>query len=675
MQSAFSVPRPNAPLISATADENYGLKGLNLRDPDEIMPAGETPFTINSRMYARDESDSRVANRTRKGCSYLSLPVGQAQDTHNTATGSVGDLAFGDLADGTRRTVAQSFVAGTSGRFTQLDLEIRKASGSSGYVMIQIFTDKSGLPGDMIAEGSVAGNLLLTTTAFYSSYYIDAPAITSGSTYWFVVFIQDNGHGTYFLNQSTGSGIKASIDDGVTWGNVSGSGEVRYKTYISTAGEVKGWTTRYPSTGSNLILFAQLGAIYSASKSSTAVTQIDSGLNSLVTKVRFTQVDDSSIWVNGVDNARIWTGTGSPSNIPNIPAPEGTPPTNVIPWQNRLFFMTGVTRVDFTDLITDAANLTFSSVNFFYVPSPKSPDHMTGWTVFQDNLTIFTHETKHITIGSDISTFTRKEAIGTKGAVSQEAICQDRNFVYFMAPDGQIYRWNGTTDELLSDKVFPELAGIVDKTKVRLDIHNNQLRVYYAKNPSSVNNQMLLLDLELQQWFMDTGRPMQGCTDLYLDANELVEFGASVGQVYFGETQFSDLGKSIDWKYWTEYKTYAYRRRTGQTVGGGSAKKRIKRFRPVIRTADVDYTMFVGKDMDFANSPDMREYIVAGGGAKWGAFVWADGTRWGKTPQIDNLAGMSGRGKHIQYRFERRGVETPVDLYGYIALFKIGVQK
>lgn len=675
MQSAFAQSRPNAPMINPSADENYSLAGLNLRDPDEIMANGETPFLQNSRMYARNPEDSQVAQRTRKGPSYLSLPVGQTEDTANTATASLGDVAFGDLADGTRRMIAQQWTAGANGCLTQLDVELRKDSGSSGHVIIQVYADNGGVPGAQIAEGSILANQLSNIQTFLSSFFIDAPALSNGSKYWYSLMMQDNGHGTYYGNMSAGSNILASIDDGVTWGAVGGFGEMRFKTYLSTSGETKGWELRYPSTGTNLILFAQLGTIYAASKTSSAITQIDTGLTPDADFARFEQVDDYTIWVNGVDNARIWDGTNAPSDMANVPSPTGKVPSNVLNWQNRLFFMTDVTRVDFSDLITDSSNITFSSVNFFYVPTPKSSDHMTGWCVFQDNLTIFTHETKHLIIGSDISTFTRKQAVGTKGAISQEAICQDRNFVYFMAPDGQIYRWNGSTDELLSDKVFPRLAAIVDKTKVRLEIYNNQLRVYFAYPPSNSNNRMLVLDLQLQQWFEDVDAPKQGCTSLILDNNELIEFSSVIGQCYFGENQFSDLGKRISWKYWTNYKAYFYRKRTGQTVGGGSSKKRIKRFRPIIRTADADYTMYVGKDMDFANTPDMREYIVSGGGAKFGSFVWGDGTRWGKTPQIDNVAGMSGRGKHIQYRFERNGVETPVYLYGYIALYKVGAQK
>jgi hypothetical protein len=669
MNSAFTAPhRPNAPFANPAVDENYSLAGLNLRDPDEIMSAGETPFTINSRMYARNTGDSRVANRTRMGASVLSNPVGETLNVQNVAT------ATGDIPITNTVVFAQPFTPNANGVLGRLDIEIEKVAGATGHVLVQVYTDTGGKPGTLLAESSIYSNTISSSYAYLTTRFIDAPSLVSGTQYWWVAYVQDNGTGPYNLHKTAASGaLQVVFTNNVLTSSTPLGYSARYKTYLSTAGGVKGYGLRYPSSNTNnLILFAQLGSVYSTSLTSPTPTAVDSSLTSSAPYVRFTQVNDFSIWVNGVNPAR-WTDFNTvptPVNIPGVPAINA--PTNVISWQNRLFFMTDVTRVDFSDL----SNFTsYTSTNFFYVPTPKSPDHMTGWVVFQDKLTIFTHTTKHVISGSDISTFTRKEAVGTKGAVSQEAICADHNGVYFIADDGNLYMWNGASDTLLSDKMQPELSAVTDKSKIRINVYKNQIRVYYPKTPSTFNNQMLLFDLTLKQWFMDTGHPVIGATYLYLDQQQLVEFSSLVGQVYFGETQYSDLGKAIDWKYWTNYKTYAYRRRNGQTYGGGSAKKRIKRFRPIIRTVNADYTMLVGKDQDFANNPDMREYIVAGGGAKWGAFVWGDGSKYGKVGQVDGLAGMSGRGKHIQYRFERKGVETPVELYGYISIYKIGRQK
>lgn len=665
MRSNFSnVKRQPGATSNPAVEETYDLKGINLIAPDEIMPAGESPWTINSRMYARDDGDTRVANRTRKGASYLSTPIGETLNVQNIAA-NTGDAAF------TISTyLAQPFTPSATLPLSKLDLNIKKAAGATGHVMVEIYTDVSGLPGIMIAQGSILAQNITAAYQYLSTYFIDAPTLTNGTQYWFLVYIQDNGSGTYYLDKTaTVVQAQSTANAGLSWTPLGYS--VNYKTYLSTAQGVRGFHLRYPSSSTNnRIMIAHRDKIWQIPKTTGVPASVDTGLTDALTPVRFAQFNDKTIWVNGADQARWWDGTNPVTNIGGtIPSLN---PSNVVIWQNRMFIVSANNRVDFSDLNDPT---TFTSVNFFYVPAPLSPDHITGWKVFQDKLVIFTHETKHIIIGSDISTFTRKEAVGTKGAISQEAIAADRNLIYFMADDLQIYGFNGVSDILLSEKIQPELQSITDPSKVRIDVYRNQVRVYYPKSPSTTNDRMALYDLEQKQWFLDTDHPVSGSTNLYLDNNELVEFSSLVGQVMYGETQGSDLGKKLDWKFWTNYKTYAYRRRTGQTFGGGSAKKRIKRFRPVVRVVDSDYNMLVGKDMDFANSPDMRNYLVSSGGAKWGAFIWGDGTLWGGTKQVANRAGMSGRGNYIQYRFQRKGVETPAELYGYIAQYKVGRQK
>lgn len=671
MQSAFTTPRPPAAITNPSVDETYDLRGLNLRDPDDTMGAGETPFTINSRMRARNNTDSQVANRSRMGSSRLSVPVGEVIDVQNVAT-VTGDVPFTNTVK-----IGQPWTAGATGRLTRLDIELDKTVGvtATGHILLRVYSDLSGVPGALIGEGSILSNAVTTSRVSLPAYFIDAPVITSGSVYWFIAVVQDNGVGPYNLSKTAASGARQITTDDIYPFTVRGTAvlgySVRFKAYVSTDGGPQGFMLRYPSTASgqpNLIMMAQKGKLYSIPKSTGVTTLLESGM-SPTNDINFDQINDLTIYCDGTRPAWYWDGTNAPGLLIGAP---GTAPTNVIIWQNRVFLMINDNLVNYSNL--NDPN-TWDSVNFFYVPSPKSSDRMTGWEILNDNLTIFTHETKHIILGTNVTNFTRKEAEGSKGAVSQKAIVTDKKFIYFMADDGVIYKWNGASDVPISEKVQRELDGIVDKSKVRLDIYNNQLRVYYPETPDTVNTAMLLYDIQFDQWFKDTDRPVAGSTNLYLDNNELIEFSSVVGAVYYGEIQDSDLGKPIDWNYYTNYKSYGYKKRTGQSFGGGSAKKRIKRFRPVLRTQESDYTMLVGKDMDFANNPDMREYIVAGGGAKWGQFVWGDGTKWGKTEQVDSASGMSGRGKYIQYRFSRRGVETPVELYGYISAFKVGRQK
>jgi hypothetical protein len=631
-------------------DETYDLRGLNLITPDQIMPKGESPYTINSRMYARNDNDSRVANRTRKGSVRLSVAVNETLDAQNVAT------AIGDVEFTTTRIVAQPFEALSDGALTRLDFELKRAPGATGHVMIQVCEDNGGIPGQVIGETSILSSDITDTYQYLSSYLMDGPKLNTGDTYFGLLFIQDNGSGSYYVRQTADSGALDldSTDGGMSWNSLGSS--FHFKSYLSLDDGVKGYARRYPSNGVKRTLFGANDSVYSAQDNGT-VSVLDSTLNAGSSYVRFAFVDDKNLYVNGI-NAPRWYDGSAVSNIPN--APLGA--THVIVHQGRSFFVTDKTLVRFSELYDFA---TYPSVNFFYVPDPKNSDPITGWRSFQDNLVIWTHETKHIVYGNDISSFTRKEAIGTKGAVSDEAIAVDKNNAYFMADDGTVNAFNGISDRDISGKMEPEFSSIVDKSKVRLHLYRNQLRVYYAKAPSAHNDRMALYDIATDQWFMDTGRNIVGSLEWTQDNNELIEFSSVVPWMFKGETNYSDVGKPIDWKYWTNYKIY----------GSGASKKRVKRFRPVVRTVDSNYIMLVGKDMDFANRPDMRQYIVSGGGAKWGSFVWGDGTKYGRAKMIDEKSAMSGRGRHIQYRFERKGVETPVELYGYIAQVKEGRPK
>jgi hypothetical protein len=485
-------------------DEVYDLRGLNMVTPDQVLAdnpktANESPYTINSRMFAREDGQTRVANRTRRGSTRIGTALGETLSTQNVGAVGPGDYAYGDLGDGSRRILAQSFVAGSTAALTRLDLELRKDVGSYGHTLVQICTNSAGYPGQVIAASSFANGDITTTLQYLSAYFMDAPTLTSGVTYWFIFYMQDNGVGTYYGNQTAGSTGLASADGGDSWGTSGGA--FRFKTYLSTPNPIKGYTRRYPSDLTNRTLVAYGSSITSLTDAGAA-TVLDATLNADADFVRFEHLDDKTIWVNGVNNPR-WTTDGGAGTVADVPsAPAGA--TNVIAHQNRLFYVVNKVLVRFSNLYPDIT--TIDPVNFFYVPNPKSSDPVTGWCKFQNNLLIFTHETKHVIRGSDISTFERDEMKGTKGAVSQEAIAVAPEGVYFMADDKQIYLWNGVRDIIQSDKVQTELQGITNTASVRLHYYNNQLRVYYHKSPEVTNDRMLLLDVTYKQWFMDAGQ-------------------------------------------------------------------------------------------------------------------------------------------------------------------------
>jgi hypothetical protein len=635
-------------------DEVYDLRGVNLSDPDMVRLESESPKADNCRMYARQDGETRVAIRTRKGSQRLSTPVGEALNVQNVGT-STGDVAF------TASTwLILPFTPSSTGALTKFEFEIKRTVAGGGHVIVQVYTNNGGIPGTLLAQGAILGGTVGSTYSYLPAYFMDAPTVANGTQYWVLAKVQTGGSATYALNKTAAAGGKSTANSGVSYTTLGYSW--RYKTYLSTAAHILGFTRRYPSNKQNRTLFAMGTNLYAVTDAGVP-TSISSAIGSTSEKVRFAQIDDRTMIVDGVTPAKWYDGT-TVTVMNNVAGN----PTNVIIFKNRAFFVpdNDPTRVNFSELFSFEV---YPSTNFFYVPSPKSVDHITAWKEFQSKLVIFTHETKHVVSGSSIGTFTRDEAIGTKGAVSQEATAADRNYIYFMADDKMIYRYNGVEDELLSEKVEPELQSITDVSKVSLHLYRNQLRIYYARGTDTEANDMLLLELSQKesnkylQWFHDNGRAVSGSLEWTHSNNELIEFSSKVGATYLGETSESDLGKPINFKYWTKYKAY----------GSGMAKDRVRRFRPFVRPTDSPYYLSVGKDIDFKNDPQMTSFLVDAGGAKWGHFTWGDGTKWGSKNQlVDSKVPMSGRGKHTQYRFECNLVDAPVNLYGYAAIVKSG---
>ena len=635
-------------------DEIYDLRGLDVATPDQVMEPHSSPFLLNCRMYARNDGEKRVAIRTRKGSRRLSTPIAETLNIQNVAA------ATGDASFTTATWLAEPFVPSSSGALTKLEFEIKRTVAGGGHIIVEIFTDSAGKPGTLLAQGSIYAGTTTSSYQYLPAYFIDAPSLVSGTTYWHRVRVQTGGTATYAINKTAASGGFSTVTPGGVYTSLGYTW--RYKSYLSTAGTILGFTRRYPQNKVNRTLFAMSQNVYAVTDAGVP-TSISSAIHVNAVKVRFDQVDDKTFWVDGLSTAKKYDGT-TVSDVAGI----GGTPSHVIIHQNRAFFVDPADpcKVRFSALFDFTS---YPSVNFFYVPNPKSPDWISGWKIFQDNLVIFTRETKHVLYGQDLSSFQRRQAVGTKGAISQEAIAVDRNYIYFMADDRNVYRYNGVEDEILSEKVEPLLRGITDVSKVRFHLYRNQLRIYYPSGTDTSANDMLLLELSKKesnkylQWFHDSGRRVAGSLEWEQDNNEIIEFSSKVGAMYYGELDESDLGKIISFRYWTNYKTY----------GSGSAKDRIKRFRPYVRPTDSPYTLMVGKDIDFANSPSFSQFFVSAGGTTWGSFTWGTGAIWGAGTQlVDSKVAMSGRGKHTQYRFECDYLDAPVELYGYTALVKSG---
>jgi hypothetical protein len=634
-------------------DETYRLSGLNMVAPDQLITNGESPYTINTRMFAREAGEKRVAIRTRKGPGFYTIPIGETLDQSNISTTGAADQGFNQA-----QRIATKFVAGATGPLTMVDLNIRTNTGI-GTVLVEIRSNSGTLPdvtpNGLLSTSGVTGGSISSTYGWVKFRFLNAPSVVAGQTYWIIIYSQDDLTGSYQWSSTTSAtGAALSNNSGGSY-TLTGYA-MNARTFVSSPGAVKGWYRAYYANGSKVTYIAHGTSIYMVNDVDGTTTAIKTGLNALSTRGRFAKINDQVIYVNGYDQPFEISSSQVITTLTNVPFI----PDNVWVHKNRVFFSqpSDKSRIFFSDAANENS---YPSVNFLYFPAPRSSDPITAMVTFQDNLVVFTAETKYILYGSDLGQFTIRQALGTKGAASQEAVDADRNFCYFKADD-QFYTFNGSSDQLLSDKVQPEFDNIISDNNTAVKVYNNQVRVYYTPSGQAANNRVLLYNDIYRQWFMDTGS-YTGLPGVFQQdqGNPLVEASSLYGALFYAEVAYNDLGGPIDMKYWTPYNKYI----------SAMSKDRVRKFHPEIRPGDTTFVMQIGKDVDFANSPLMQNYTVSSGGNAWGGSTTVWGAfKWGGNTYQDTPVSMSGRGQHTQYRFERYGANTPVELYGYAALIR-----
>jgi len=625
----------------ATEKVIQNFLGLNTTYPYTQLRDSESPSLYNVRLYARNASDRRVAVGTRKGPAFYSTPVGETVDQQQTTTTSAGSQSMT-----TTNWVAKKFTAGATGRLTKVELNVRTGTTPTQHMMVYIYSDNSGTPGSAIASSSILSSSITSSYAYVSTRFIGSPQVTNGTSYWIVTAMQSGGTGTYQWSTTTAATTaKTSIDSGTSWSSTTF--DLNAKTYVSTDKAVIGGFRYTPSNASATSVFATGTSLYTINESTGATTAIKSGLSSSASDYAFTQSNDILYYVNGFDFPRQWDGT-SDQVVTNAPVISKF----ITFHKNRMWIVdkNNPTKIWFSDL---GDYTTWTSTNFIYAPAPKSGDPITCLHVFQDNLVVFTRKTKYVLFGDDPGNFVLRQSSGKRGAVNQFCVASDPNFIYFLSDEG-IYRYNGSSDELMSDTIQTEIDNIADKTKVAAVIQNNYYRLYYAKTGSTTNDSCILWDILNKVWLRDSNtfidKPFTG------ESNTLYECSSRTGTVFRAEQQYSDLGRPIDFKYYTKY------------FGDGIHKIFMRRVIPSIRLQTQPYNLSVNIDINQQNNSSIRNTISAQSvGYTWGSGItWGSGKTWGSlnTSIPTVIAGTEAYWHQI--RFEQNGVETPVEILSYI---------
>lgn len=637
MQTSRFAGKPYVPVTPTRllVEKRYDFKGgLDTYSSNEALEPQYSPYLRNCR------NTSRNSVATRKGSGFYTIPVGQTQDTTQTSVTGAGDATVGLV-----NWQAAKLVPGTTGRLTQMDLNLKTASGT-GVLIVEVHSDNAGSPGTLIGSSSISG--VTSTYQYRTARFLEGPQLSSGATYWVVLYLQDNGLGTFSWSSTTAATTaKSSIDGGTTWAATTYA--LNVKSYISADSPVLGLTRFYRSTGTKTTVLAHGTTHYTVDDGTGVLTAFKTGLQP-ATDYYYAFAQDTMYYVNGVDTPRQY-------NLTTDTTVAGNPDVAklVALHKNRLFFVsaTDPTKIVFSD---EGDYGTYQSTSFLYVPAPRSTDPITGIVSFQDNLYIFTRKKKWVLFGNTLSNFILREAAGKQGAISQNSIVVYDNYIYFCNETGP-FKFNGSSDHALYRRIIGDYAAIPDKTKISGVVWNDNYYIFCPAASSSANNQALVYDTLFDAWFFDTNAYYRKAVVLNGpgDSNQLV-LGSSVsGTAYFAETQNSDMGKAIDFEYWTKYESF----------GDPSRQKRVKRFYPQFKASDTGFNITISHDVDFNGAPTSILQPLGSAGAIWGSgIVWGSFT-WGRPGLVTPRLTISGKFRYIQRRFSRVGVDTPVEILGF----------
>lgn len=631
------------------------FRGLDLNTPYDMLKDNRSPFARNFRLYAERADDRRVAVSSRMGQDVYLNPLDETQDTSNTT--NTGGLPFG-VSTNWRGT---QFTPEYAVRLTRVDLLLRNVNGGTGAIVVSIYADDgSGNPAVKIAESGILGSETYSSFSYIPAHFIEVPILDTGSSYWIMVKIQDDGAGEYEWGTG-GTGVSATSNNGGSAWTTDNSYGHNFKTWFSYDMQPYGLARYTPDNGQNQTIIAAGTKLYKGDDTAGTISELVSGITVSPGAYYFGQADNKLFWVNGVDSLKTWNGTAvetiTHANLPIL---------SLMTFHYNL--LVGVSASDPNKLIFSEAPgnsdgsgnywyKAFLSTSFIYIPAPHANDPITAIVSFQNSLHIFTSSNKYVLYGDSPGNFTLRQATGVKGAISARGVLADKDYIYFVSDDG-LYRYNGTTDELISDRVQPEFDNIADLGRVTISDWNRTIRFYYPSRGNSYNNKCLIWHKAYQEWMLDTDTYVSyaiGLTDAN-DPNELIELSSRTIVAYYAEKQFSNAGKAIDFKYWLKYDSY----------GDPGRRKRIMKLYPLLQGQSGNYFVYIKGDKDMENSPQTVLFPLETGGLKIGEFTIGDGSKiGGQTSFKPKRVKFTGYAYYWQFRVERNAINNPISFMGF----------
>lgn len=632
------------------------LRGIDMTTPMDLLTNGHSPYAKNFRLYAQRSDSRQVAVSSAKGPGYYMSPLGETLMTSNVSEVGASTSTIGYI----NNIHAIKLVASRDERLTRLDVSVGVGT-STQPIIVKIYSDSDGKPYEVLSESSLEQKNMTETPDYVTCRFLNAPLLKEDETYWIVLEQQDNGLGECVVSTTT-EGAKAYTSNAGVGSLVETTYAINYKLYTTPSAGCKGAFRFNVDGGTNKTLVVYGTTMYCLNESTLVLTPIATGLSASATYYSFDSGDGKVFWVNGYDDLKCWDGT----DVTTITDTELPKLSLIAFYKDRLFGRSAVdpNKIVFSEAPGNPSNVAANlqwynawlSTSFIYAPKPYNGSPVTGMVPFQDSLHVFTQDKKYVISGYSNETFSLRESIGSKGALSNRGIVIDENDIYFASSDG-IYRFNGSSDVKISLPVDPLYNECPLKESITPVLWNNKIRVYMATAGSSINNICVIFNKDLGEWEQDTGIYIDRAI-CYTDAdddNELIEISSQYPCMFLAEQYYSKLGAAIDFEYRFPYMSF----------GAPGQRKRMIRFVPIIQGVDSSYIVKVGMDKDFTDAPRIKDYQVIVGGNILGEFDLDSGFILGSDRTLKpRRVSFPGNAYYWQPRVMRRAVGNVVSLVG-----------
>jgi hypothetical protein len=619
--------------------------GLNTNDSNDDM-------NPNQWRYITDAREIQVGKwQTRLGTDLFSIPIGEAVNAQQTSTSGASNQALS-----TTTWFAKKITATASGPLTAIEANLRNIAGGTGTIVLALYANNAGAPGEELMRTTIAASGLTSSYQYLKGRSITCPDITNGMVYWVVGFVQAGGTNSYQISSTTNATTAlVSTNSGQSWSAASVDFNVKLST--ATTGGVKGCIRIKRPNGTSYTFFAHGSTLYSVNETTGVTTAVDTGLDSSATYVRFAFVNDTLYYVQGTTKPRKYDFATASSVTA---APENT--AAIMEHKGLLFYLSAAdpSKSFYTNF---GLYETFTSTDFFYVPSPKTSDPAKAYAKLNGSLYIITRNNKHVLYGAENATFRLDNAVGQKGTFSQESVCFDEDFVYLASDDG-IYRFNGAEEVNIAKDVLDWWTGLQIKSTAVLELHNNRLYVYYTPNGEAQNSRCKVYNTLYGIWESEDTNTYVGHTCARDDNdNYFVQGSNRAGMLMLGDlptNDYNNMGEPFTYELRTNYNHYQ----------APAQFKRASHYRPHFDTVSGNWSVQVGYATDYSDSPTYADISLAGTGPRFDeGYMFDSGVVFGGSQQVnpmDDSVAIPGQWRRLQNRYKHYAAREPVSFDGHV---------